>query len=273
MIRRIFISVIKPPYTLMRSSLVYLIFERRYGVTTEGVISRADLGYEGEERRRYRPAGITSLRRILRRNEVGPDDVFIDFGSGMGRVVLQAALMYPFQRVIGVELAVQLHEIAEVNIERNRDHLVARDIVLVNADVLDYEIPDDVTVAFFNNPFVGYIFQVVIDRLLASVDRNPRSLRIIYGNPVEESVLLSTGRVKPVRTLRGLRPTRQWSDSNAFRMYSVIRSDTANPSHLSNNEKLCDAAKPQARPPRRPWSCWRRQMLQHVGKSSRVDKW
>ncbi len=38
------------------------------------------------------PARVTSLRRILPPGEVSNDDVLIDFGSGKGRVVLQAAL-------------------------------------------------------------------------------------------------------------------------------------------------------------------------------------
>ena len=50
---------------------------------------------------------------------------------------------------------------------------------------MDYEVPDDVTVAFFDNPFVGRIFATVVDRLIASVDQAPRRLRIIYFNPVE----------------------------------------------------------------------------------------
>jgi hypothetical protein len=41
-----------------------------------------------------------------------------------------------------------------------------------------------VSVVFFANPFSGRIFATVVDRLLASVDRTPRLLTIIYFNPV-----------------------------------------------------------------------------------------
>jgi hypothetical protein len=221
LIQRIFRSAIRPPYIRVRRFFVHLLFERRYGVRTEGVVSRADLD-DGEENNQYRPSGISSLRRILPRHEVGPSDVFIDFGSGMGRVVLQAALHYPFRRVIGVELAGRLHETALANVERNRDRLACPDVRLVNANVLAYQIPDDVTIAFLYNPFVGDVFRTVVDRLIASVDRKPRSLRIIYGNPVEEDALLATGRVEVIRTLRGWRPTAEWSASNSFRMYRIL---------------------------------------------------
>lgn len=222
MLGQIFTTVVKPPYVLLRKAITDTLFERRYGVLTSGELSPAQLGFEGEDRNRYLPAGLTSLRRILRRSEVGPHDVFIDFGSGMGRVVLQAALTYPFRRVIGVELSTELHDIAQANVDRNRDRLRVRDVTLVNADALDYTVPDDLTVAFFYNPFGGEIFRNVIERLLESVDRCPRELKIIYGNPVEEAMLLGTGRIEQIRALSGLRPTKEWSTSNAFRMYRVL---------------------------------------------------
>jgi len=213
--------LLRRPYVAVRNGLTDILFERRYGVTTAEERSLEQLNFAEGDRRRYVPARLTRLRRILRRNEVGPDDVFIDLGSGMGRVVLQAAMMYRFRRVIGVEVVPELHEIARMNVERVRRRLRTTDVTLIKSDVLDFAIPDDVTVAFLNNPFVGETFRTVIDRLLASVDRRPRSLRIIYGNPVEEPMLLATGRIELVRQLRGMRPTREWSRSNAFRLYRV----------------------------------------------------
>jgi hypothetical protein len=137
-------------------------------------------------------------------------------------VVFQAALRYPFKRVIGVELAPSLHQIARDNIGRNRDRLRCRDVRLVRTDVLDYRIPDDVTVVFLDNPFTGAIFATVLDRLLASVDRAPRPVRIVYFNPVEHERLVATGRVRVIRRVRGLRPGREWARSNATYVYSVL---------------------------------------------------
>jgi predicted RNA methylase len=172
----------------------------------------------------YKPAPWLVLRRALPRRSVRPGDVFVDFGSGMGRVVFQAALWYPFRRVIGVELAARLHRIAQDNIDRNRARLRCRDVRLVRADVLDYVVPDDVTVVFFDNPFTGHIFATVLDRLLASADRAPRTVTIIYFNPVEHERLLATGRIRLVRRVRGLRPGREWARSNATHVYELTPS-------------------------------------------------
>ncbi len=216
-----FSSVIKPPYVRGRRLLRRVLFDRRYRVDTDGVVGVDQLGFSDPRFVYYQPAGLWDLRRILRPREVSEDDVFVDFGSGKGRVVLQAALHYPFRRVYGVELSEQLHEIAQRNVERTRGRFRCRDVRLVSADVRDFEIPDDVTIAFFYNPFVGEVFDSVITRLLESFDRRPRPLRIIYGNPREEEALLRTGRIRPVRTLRGWRPGREWSRSNSYRMYAV----------------------------------------------------
>ena len=215
---RLFDITIKPVYVFVRDRINRLL-ERRHGIETLGVIELEELGLAGPGRQRYRPTEWTTLRRILRHREVGREDVFIDFGSGLGRVVYQAALKYPFKRVIGVELSEQLNDVARRNLARNQERLRCRSVELVAGDVLDYDIPDDVTVAFFANPFQGPIFATVIERLLVSFDSHPRTLRLIYRNPVEHAHLMSTGRFRPVRRLRGMRPGADWSRSNSTIMY------------------------------------------------------
>ena len=217
--RPIFDRTIKPVFLVLRGQ-VSRVIEWRHGIDTSRNVGLEALGLDSHQRRGHKPSEWTVLPRILPKREVGEHDVFIDFGSGLGRVVFQAA-RYPFRRVIGVELSEELNDVARKNIDRNRSRLRCKDVTLVTGDVLDYQIPDDVTVAFFANPFTGDIFDTVVKRLLASIDRNPRQLRIIYRNPVEHELLLSTGRIRPVRRLRGFRPNPEWSRSNSTRMYVV----------------------------------------------------
>jgi 16S rRNA G966 N2-methylase RsmD len=160
------------------------------------------------------------LPRILPRRTVDVNDVFLDIGSGMGRALLVAA-SYPFSRVIGVELSAHLNDIAQQNIHHLESRLKCRDITVVNADAVEYRVPDDVTVVFMANPFQGSIFQRVVHNILASYDRNPRRLRIVYVNPREEGFLLSTGRIRTIRKIRGYRPGRDWSRSNSATLYEV----------------------------------------------------
>ena len=218
---KVFRGLVKPPYVHARRALREALFDRRYGVETEAGMSTEEAGVTDPDSTRYMPAGLLSLRRILPLRLVGPDDVFVDVGSGKGRVVLQAALRYPFAAVYGVELSETLHAVAERNLTAVQDR-VRCPVHFVQGDARTAELPDTVTVAYLYNPFGGEVFRTVIDRLIASVDRHPRRLRIIYGNPEEEAALLATGRVRLVRAVRGWRPGREWSRSNAFRMYEVL---------------------------------------------------
>jgi SAM-dependent methyltransferase len=219
-IRRIVI-IARPAYVSVRDWLTKLA-ERHYHIRTSDIIELDELGIAAPDRIRHKPTPWFALRRALPPRSVGPDDVFIDLGSGMGRVAFQAALRYPFKRVIGVELSRKLHETAIENIAQNRDRLRCRDVQLVCSDVLHYDIPDDVTVVFLNNPFTGEIFAVAIDRLLASIDRRPRHVRVVYFNPIEHERIMRTGRAQLVKRVGGLRPDREWARSNATHVYSLL---------------------------------------------------
>ena len=223
-LRASFERLAKPVYVALRRRITGAFFERPSGIETEEIVRLADLGAAAKDRVDYVPSGWLSLRRILPRREVAPDDVFADFGSGKGRIVFLAAAHYPFKRVIGVEFLSELHATAQRNIERTIHRLRCKNIELVNRDVLDYDVPDDVTIAYFQNPFTGHVFEAVIDKLIASMDRNPRAIRIVYANPVEEEFLLSKG-ARLVRTARGRRPSREWSRSRSIRLYELSPDD------------------------------------------------
>jgi SAM-dependent methyltransferase len=220
MLRRLFTSVIRPLYVWLRNGITDLLFERRLDLRTSGDIELQELGIAADGREKYQPVGWLKLRRILPPSAVTTDDVFLDIGSGKGRAVLLAAA-YPFRRVIGVELSTQLVDITQDNLDRCRTRLRCKDVVLVNADAVEYEIPDDVTVVFMNNPVRGATFAAVVEHVLDSYDRRPRTMRIVYVNPIEEPALLSTGRIRMIRRTRGFRPGREWSRSNSVTLYSV----------------------------------------------------
>jgi hypothetical protein len=105
--------------------------------------------------------------------------------------VYQAA-RYPFGRVVGVEISEELNRVARANVERMRARLRCQNVELVTADVLDYEILDDMTYAYFYYPFFGEIFRAVVDRIVVSIDRTPRKVTIIFTDPEEVGGVRST---------------------------------------------------------------------------------
>lgn len=210
--------MIRPAYYKARR-LIDMLIERWMGIETFRVVTLRELGMQAVDRVDYEPSSWVVLRRVLSPRDVTEEDVFIDFGCGKGRVLIQAA-NYPFRKIIGVELSAELTAIARRNLARILPSAQCRQIELVNADVLDYEIPDEITLAYFYNPFEGEIFRRVIDKLVRSVIRCPRTVRIIYFSPREEAVLLEAG-ARLIKVVGGLRPTAHWSKMSSIRLYAL----------------------------------------------------
>ena len=214
-------ELLRSHYRRGRSAVTGVLFERRLGVRTDACISLDRLGVDAPDRKGYMPSGWLYLRRVLRPGDVGPDDVLLDVGSGMGRVVLQAAIDYPFGRVRGIEVSSELHAVATDNIRRNAQRFGATEVELECGDAVATAVPDDVTVVYLFNPFEGAAFTTFVQRLLDSLDRRPRRVRFVYANPRLEGALLATGRARLVRESRGWRPTAAWSRSSSVRLYEL----------------------------------------------------
>lgn len=206
-------------YAAVRRWFEEILYDRPQGIETSTVVHLDALGLAAKGRQNYHATPWALLRRALADHKWADSDVFVDFGCGKGRVLVAAA-SYPVRRVIGVELSEELADVARANIERARSKLKCQDVSVVTADVLTYDVPDDVTVAFFFDPFHGEIFSAVVNKLLASLARRPRELTILYMDPEEEQTLLAAG-ARLVKSIGGMRPTRKWAHENSLRVYTL----------------------------------------------------
>ncbi len=146
------------------------------------LLSRADLGYGDKPDFKFHEASHSLfVFRSLMQQYVRPsgNDVFIDYGSGLGRAVILAAT-FPFRRVIGVEFSSELNQRAAAILDTVRGRLACRNIELITADAGTYELPDDVNVVYFFNPFEGALFRRVIDNVKTSLLRAPRPMTILH---------------------------------------------------------------------------------------------
>lgn len=179
--------------------LTNLYYERRLRTVTSGIVEADELGIaDDRDRGAYGPTGWRTLSRVMPRGSVSRDDVFVDIGAGMGRAVLLAATRYRLRRVVGVEVAESLCEIARANVERNRKRLRTPLVEIVTADAATYDLPDDATIVYMHNPFWGGLFRRVAERIVAAVDAAPRPLRLIYEHPREHAALMEMGRFQQV---------------------------------------------------------------------------
>jgi predicted RNA methylase len=146
------------------------------------VISLSEFGISDPQCQEYSPVAYRTLQRAFGLLTISPGkDVFLDLGCGMGRAVIMAA-MRPFRRVIGVELIPDLCRIANDNIRRSSSRLACKDVSIVNADVRDYEIPEDVTVVYCANAFRGAILDAVVAKLSNHVVKNRQKTTLLFFN-------------------------------------------------------------------------------------------
>lgn len=178
------------------------IADALYGPGLDTSKNQTEIDHFHPDRVTYQPSGWRFLSRVLHKRDIGRDEVFVDFGSGKGRVLYRAA-RYPFKRVVGVEISAALSSIARSNLEQNRRRLRCPEVEIVTTDVADFEIPDDMTVGYFYHPFAGDTFRRVIDRIVESIDRAPRRVRLIYACPAMEDYVLATERFRLERRSRG----------------------------------------------------------------------
>jgi predicted RNA methylase len=113
----------------------------------------------------YRATNYPILREVLSKLAIPHSRyTFVDCGSGKGLVLLEAAA-YPFRKVIGVEFARELHEIARQNVARYPQDLLRAPIELVCDDAIAYEPPEGNLVIYLYEPFEPPLVQAMIARV------------------------------------------------------------------------------------------------------------
>jgi len=177
-------------------------FDVRYGTDTGRWVECHDLDLAGPNAPHavnYAPTRAREFRELLRTMAVPSDGVFVDFGSGKGRVLLLAS-DYGFRKVVGVELSPALCETARANVLAYRRRKPAgAPISIVEADAAAYEFCDDETVIFLFNPFGPLVVSAVLDSTRASIARQPRQLWLIYNNPSCHDLLDHAGYLRKLR--------------------------------------------------------------------------
>jgi SAM-dependent methyltransferase len=153
-----------------------LRWELQLGITTRGVapVSHADSTH-------YATMHYATIRAILEHLELGPEDVFVDIGSGKGRVLCCAA-RHPVKLVVGVDLSERFCEAARENGRRLRGEHAPISVEAAPAQDLDYS---EATVLFLFDPFGA----ATLEPLLEKIGReHRRPLRIAYANPQHDDV-------------------------------------------------------------------------------------
>ena len=135
----------------------------------------------------YEPIDHRCLDTILDYLGDPREQVFVDYGCGMGRAVLMAAAR-PFRRVLGVELDARLASIAEQQVARarRRGKLRCAEVQVLQRDAATWPVPHDVTCVFLFNSFTGDLLATVLEQIRESLEQSPRPLKLVYVQPVAD---------------------------------------------------------------------------------------
>jgi len=163
-------------------------YDRKYKLDTYGQVKLSDLTINSENTEYGVDYSSTSIRRFKAFMSFLPKDlrdfVFIDYGSGKGKL-LTIASEYYFKKIIGVEFSQEIHSIAQNNIAKYRSKSQkCFDVQSVFIDASEYLIPDDRCIFYFFNPFRESIMLQVLGNIQKSYLRNPRKIYIVLYNPV-----------------------------------------------------------------------------------------
>lgn len=138
----------------------------------------------------YQPVYTSILRESLgvACSIIGRPRLFVDFGSGKGKVILEAA-KYHFDKIIGIEIDAQLNEVAVRNLETYRGKLLSKTrVTFVEGAAEEYRPESGATIVFFFNPFGEDTMWKVVRKLEEMSSRSEVPVVAIYVNPMFEKV-------------------------------------------------------------------------------------
>ncbi len=166
-------------------------WDRKLGVRTFGW--HAGTGVPGgvDAYLPFVPSAYRDIFQYLRAASIGPEDVFVDLGSGLGRTVFAASWLGA-KRAVGVELIEALTEGAEAN--RKRSTLKDHDIEFICANALEFAEPG-MTILYMFHPFGEAVLEQVLANIKATRNAaaGAKPLRIVYANPCYENALERAG--------------------------------------------------------------------------------
>lgn len=173
-------------------------WDRTYRVDTGGQIEIQSLDVVGPNADMGYPAVSTSPSTFAYFSRFFPQDrslyTFVDLGCAKGRTLLLASEL-GFDRVVGVEFAGSLCEIARANIARfpMPEEIRVRCSV-VHADATQFELPNGNLVLYFGNPFGLELWPAMLANIAGSLRQNPRHIRLVLAGSLGDAIG-ATGRL------------------------------------------------------------------------------
>lgn len=176
---------IKRWYVELRYYLKDLLIDKKFGIKTEIKrnirilkIDKSVVNNHAGDSTFYAPSPYDDVLYLAKKIETSENDEILDIGCGMGRVVFALAANTSVSRIDGVDCSETLIEISKTNLSKTKIP-ITKPINFYVDDILDFNL-DRYTIFFLFNPFGIDTLQSFLNRLYASITKNPREIKIIY---------------------------------------------------------------------------------------------
>jgi SAM-dependent methyltransferase len=130
--------------------------DSEYGTDTLSWVAVKDLSASGPNipyASEYGPSPAYDFELILKQLPVDCRKyTFVDLGCGKG-LVLMLASQFGFSRIIGIEFARNLYEIAMANLDKFRRSADAQPIEVILGDAVEFAFPTEPLVVYLYHPF------------------------------------------------------------------------------------------------------------------------
>lgn len=132
----------------------------------------------------YEPTPYAVLERLANSGLIRKKDVVLDYGCGKGRV--DFFLSYQTRaKTIGIEYDERIYQSAIEN-QKKAVSGAKTEFIMTRAEA--YDVPSEVNVCYFFNPFSVELLRKVITRIVESYYANPREITLFFYYPSDEYV-------------------------------------------------------------------------------------
>ena len=181
-------------------------FDTRFGVDTGGPVPiwRLKIGSENAKYGvLYQPTPEEDLKSAVLFLGIDPKRfTFVDLGCGKGRTLVIASQL-GFSKIIGVEFAPELGEVARSNLAK----LAIRNASVVDRDAARFSIPDGDIVVYMFNPFGKEVMDPVVNNLRR---HSTGDIYVIYNEPKCADSLDTSGFLLTMGNVPGRPSIRLW---------------------------------------------------------------
>ncbi|HYM92788.1 MAG TPA: class I SAM-dependent methyltransferase [Chitinophagaceae bacterium] len=170
--------------------------EKKYSIQTTGADELKHLGKNGIDISHatiYMPVNYYILEILMKEiRKLSSSEKILDLGCGKGRVMVVAA-HFGFKKINGIDFSEKLCKEAIKNTAKVQSLFPETSFKIELQDAFYYKIPDDISVIFLFNPFDEVIVSGVLKNINESLQKKPRTLRILYANPVHKKMFTDDG--------------------------------------------------------------------------------